>query len=98
MSFVAPLTVLMLTLPTVLKDEETTGPLDPANIPEKKKSKKERKNKERKERKERKRSVKKESEWIKHVKAFYANKKKGNPGYKYSQALKEAKSTYKKQE
>ena len=42
-----------------------------------------------------KRSGKKTSDWIDHVKAFYAEKKKTNPDYKYSQALKDAKATYK---
>ena len=38
---------------------------------------------------------KKQSEWITHVKAFYNEKRKKDPNYKYSQALKEAKDTYK---
>ena len=68
--------------------EDTTGPLDPAAIkgnkvvvPKVKKAK---------------RSGKKKSEWIDHVKAFYAEKKKSNPDYKYSQALKDAAASYKK--
>jgi hypothetical protein len=36
------------------------------------------------------------SAWISHVKSFYLKKKKKNPGYKYSQAMKDARSTYKK--
>jgi hypothetical protein len=36
------------------------------------------------------------SAWISHVKAFYQKKKKKNPAYKYSQAMKDARSTYKK--
>jgi hypothetical protein len=68
--------------------EDSTGPLDPAAIkgnkvvvPKVKKAK---------------RSGKKKSEWIDHVKAFYAEKKKSNPDYKYSQALKDAAASYKK--
>ena len=36
------------------------------------------------------------SAWIQHVKSFYQKKKKEDPSYKYSQAMKEARSTYKK--
>ena len=36
------------------------------------------------------------SSWITHVTATYRKKKKGNPNYKYSQAMKDAKKTYKK--
>jgi hypothetical protein len=36
------------------------------------------------------------SKWIAHVKSVYAAKKRKNPAYKYSQAMKDAKSTYKK--
>ena len=36
------------------------------------------------------------SAWITHVKKVYAAKKKKNAAYKYSQAMKDAKSTYKK--
>ena len=36
------------------------------------------------------------SKWVEHVKAFYQKKKKSNPSYKYSQAMKDAKATYKK--
>ena len=36
------------------------------------------------------------SAWITHVKAVYAKNKKKNPSYKYGQAMKDAKSTYKK--
>ena len=64
---------------------ETTGPLDPAAIKGNKVVEKKAK-----------RSGKKKSDWIDHVKAFYAEKKKTNPDYKYSQALKDAKATYKK--
>ena len=66
-------------------EEDTTGPLDSAAI--KVKGKKVKKAK---------RSGKKKSEWIDHVKAFYAEKKKSNPDYKYSQALKDAAASYKK--
>ena len=36
------------------------------------------------------------SAWITHVKAVYAKNKKKNPSYKYGQAMKDAKATYKK--
>ena len=36
------------------------------------------------------------SAWVQHVKKFYEAKKKKDPSYKYSQAMKDAKSTYKK--
>ena len=36
------------------------------------------------------------SAWVEHVKKFYQAKKSKNPGYKYSQAMKDAKATYKK--
>ena len=36
------------------------------------------------------------SSWIKHVKHTYHSKKKSNPSYKYSQAMKDAKKTFKK--
>ena len=36
------------------------------------------------------------SAWITHVKSVYAAKKKKNPAYKYGQAMKDAKATYKK--
>ena len=36
------------------------------------------------------------SAWIQHCKKVYAAGKKKNPSYKYSQAMKDAKSTYKK--
>ena len=36
------------------------------------------------------------SAWIAHCKAVYAAGKKKNASYKYSQAMKDAKSTYKK--
>jgi len=67
-------------------DEETTGPLDPAGIKGNKVV----------EKKSKKKSGKKTSAWIEHVKAFYQEKKKENPDYKYTQALKDAKGTYKK--
>ena len=36
------------------------------------------------------------SAWITHVKAVYAAGKKKNASYKYGQAMKDAKSTYKR--
>ena len=36
------------------------------------------------------------SAWITHVKAVYAKNKKKNPSYKYGQAMKDAKASYKK--
>ena len=36
------------------------------------------------------------SAWITHVKSVYAAKKKKNPSYKYGQAMKDAKASYKK--
>jgi hypothetical protein len=39
---------------------------------------------------------KKSSSWITHAKKVYNEGKKKNPDYKYSQALKDAKKTYKK--
>eukprot|EP01047_Picozoa_sp_COSAG01_P047059 COSAG01_NODE_4462_length_5001_cov_1.631654_6_plen_44_part_00 len=39
---------------------------------------------------------KKQSSWISHVKKTYHAKKKSNPNYKYSHAMKDAKKTYKK--
>ena len=36
------------------------------------------------------------SAWITHVKAVYAKGKKKNAAYKYGQAMKDAKATYKK--
>ena len=36
------------------------------------------------------------SAWVEHVKKFYLAKKSKNPGYKYSQAMKEARASYKK--
>jgi len=36
------------------------------------------------------------SAWITHVKSVYAAKKKKNPAYKYGQAMKDAKASYKK--
>ena len=35
------------------------------------------------------------SKWLTHLKAFYAKKKKTNPAYKYSTAMKEARASYK---
>jgi len=35
------------------------------------------------------------SSWITHVTTTYRKKKKGNSSYKYSQAMKDAKKTYK---
>ena len=35
------------------------------------------------------------SPWITHLNNFYKKKKKSNPSYKYSQAMKDAKKTYK---
>jgi hypothetical protein len=70
--------------------EDTTGPLDPAGI-------KGNKVVERKAKKARRKSSgKKRSAWIEHVLAVHKEKKKKNPDYKYSQALKDAKGTYKK--
>jgi hypothetical protein len=72
----------------IIRDEDTTGPLDPAaikgNVIKEKKAPKKSK------------GAKKDSPWLDHVKAFYAEKKKQDPNYKYSQALKDAKATYKK--
>ena len=36
------------------------------------------------------------SAWVAHVKQFYQAKKKKNPDYKYSSAMKEARASYKK--
>ena len=36
------------------------------------------------------------SAWITHVKQVYAKNKKKNPNYKYGQAMKDAKASYKK--
>ena len=72
----------------VVKDEETTGPLDPAAIKGNKVAEKKVKKS--------KRSPGKTSPWIEHVKDFYKEKKKQDPNYKYSNALKDAKGTYKK--
>jgi len=72
--------------------EETTGPLDPANI--KGNVVKVKHGKDTKAKTIRK-GVK-QTGWIEHVKEFYNEKKKTNPNYKYSQALKDAKGTYKK--
>ncbi len=72
----------------VVKDEETTGPLNPAAI-------KGNKVIEKKEKKEKK-SGKKTTPWIEHVKEFYQEKKKVDKDYQYFQALKDAKKTYKK--
>lgn len=38
----------------------------------------------------------KESAWIKHVKKTFADGKKKNKDYKYKDAMKDAKKTYKK--
>ena len=76
----------------VVVDEDTTGPLNPAAIPGNKIIEKKKK----KEKKSKRRSGKKTSPWIEHVKEYYKEKKKGNKDYKYSQALKDAKGTYKK--
>ena len=76
-----------------IEEEETTGPLDPANI--KGQEVKVKRGKPQKAKTKRK-GDKKPSAWIEHVKAFYQEKKKEDPGYKYSQALKDAKSTYNK--
>jgi hypothetical protein len=71
------------------KDDDTTGPLDPAAI-------KGQKVKEKKAKKTKRTGAKKTSPWLEHVKEFYAEKKKSDPNYKYSKALKDAKTTYKK--
>ena len=73
----------------VYKDDDTTGPLDPAAI-------KGQKVKEKKVKKTKRTGAKKTSPWLEHVKEFYAEKKKSDPNYKYTQALKDAKATYKK--
>ena len=73
----------------IIKDEETTGPLDPAAI-------KGKVIKEKKAPVKKSKGAKKDSPWLNHVKAFYAEKKEQDPNYKYSQALKDAKATYKK--
>ena len=39
---------------------------------------------------------KKSSNWIRHVQAFYKEEKRRNPGYKYKQAMKDARSTFKR--
>ena len=36
------------------------------------------------------------SVWVQHVKAYYQAQKKKNPDYKYKQAMKDARATYKK--
>ena len=76
----------------VVKDEETTGPLNPAEI----KGNKVIEKKEKKEKKSKRRSGKKTTAWIEHVKEFYQEKKKVDKDYQYFQALKDAKKTYKK--
>ena len=76
----------------VVKDEETTGPLNPAAI----KGNRVIEKKEKKEKKSKRRSGKKKTAWIEHVKEFYQEKKKVDKDYQYFQALKDAKKTYKK--
>ena len=76
-----------------IEEEETTGQLDPANI--KRQEVKVKRGKTQKAKTKRK-GAKKPSAWMEHVKAFYQEKKKEDPEYKYSQALKDAKSTYNK--
>ena len=76
----------------VVKDEDTTGPLNPAAI----KGNKVIEKKEKKEKKSKRRSGKKTTAWIEHVKEFYQEKKKVDKDYQYFQALKDAKKTYKK--
>ena len=39
---------------------------------------------------------KKSSNWINHVQEFYKQEKKRNPNYKYKQAMKDARSTFKR--
>ena len=39
---------------------------------------------------------KKSSNWISHVQAFYKEQKSRNPNYKYKQAMKDARSTFKR--
>ena len=73
----------------IIKDEDTTGQLDPAAI-------KGNVIKEKKAPIKKSKGAKKGSPWLDHVKAFYSEKKKQDPNYKYSQALKDAKETYKK--
>ena len=36
------------------------------------------------------------SDWLTHLKKFYANKKKTNPSYSYKNAMKDAVSSYHK--
>ena len=75
-----------------VKTVETTGPLDPAAI----KGNKVIAKKVKKEKKTKRRTTVKASAWIDHVKSFYREKKKQNPDYQYRNALKDAKTTYKK--
>ena len=75
-----------------VKTVETTGPLDPAAI----KGNKVIAKKVKKEKKTKRRTTVKASAWIDHVKSFYREKKKVDPNYKYKNALKDAKATYKK--
>tara|TARA_B110000902_G_C14117928_1_gene516972 strand:+ start:261 stop:665 length:405 start_codon:yes stop_codon:yes gene_type:complete len=80
-----------------VEKEDTTGPLDPGGIkgnkvkgPREEAPKKEKK-------KKKKSSGKRElSPWMIHLQEFYAEKKKVDPDYKYSQAMKDAKVTYNK--
>jgi hypothetical protein len=81
-------------IPGAFDPSESTGPLDPANI--KGQQVKVKKGKDKKAKNMRKKSPKKPTAWMEHVKAFYEEKKKADPNYKYSQALKGAKATYKK--
>jgi hypothetical protein len=76
-----------------IEEEETTGPLDPANIKGQEVNVKRGKNIKAKTKR---RGAKKPTAWMEHVKAFYEEKKKEDPDYKYSQALKDAKATYNK--
>ena len=36
------------------------------------------------------------SAWVTHVKKYYADRKKKEPGYKYKNAMKDARASYKK--
>ena len=77
-----------------VKKDDSTGPLDPAGLMGNKVVEE----KVKKVKKAKKSSGKRgaASPWVDHVKAFYAEKKREDPNYKYSQAMKDAKGTYQK--
>ena len=52
------------------------------------------KKKEKKEKREKKAKKKTDNAWIRHVKSVYSEKVKGNPNFKYKDALKIARKTY----